>query len=378
MPKYKLLLTISEFMYSSQVRNLCDIVSGLDRDIFDIEIGALAVGDEATEEIDALGVPYYLLATLPPRRLNLRYLRNFVSSPFFLRRKNFALVHSLLYQSLFTEPLILKSFSNAKYVFTKSNIQWDNHPVNWYLKSKLADSIVSISQLTSDLLIEHGFKNKVRKIFLGINTERFQESQKKRREVRARLGIPAQTLVFGCAAQFIRMKNHTVLVSAFEHLCERHADSRLLLCGPHHSDEYYQEVLLRIERSPVRDKIQLLGTLSDMPAFYSAIDCFVLPSDNEPFGFVFIEAMSCSRPVIACRNGGPLDIIEEGRCGFFAEVDDPLDLAEKMDRYARNRDLIVAHADACRKRARELFSTEVMVKKHQELYLDILKYGRGD
>jgi glycosyltransferase involved in cell wall biosynthesis len=371
--KYRLLMTISEFMYSSQVRNLCDIVSGLDRDCFDIEIGALAVGDEATEEIDALGVPYYLLATLPPRRLNLRYLKNFVSSPFFLHRKNFDLVHSLLYQSLFIEPLIMKSFSNTKYVFTKSNIQWDNHPVNWYLKSRLADSIISISQLTSDLLIERGFKNKVRKIFLGINPEHFQESEKKRREMRARLGISPQTLVFGCAAQFIRMKNHGVLVRAFELLCERHADSRLFFCGPHHGDEYYQEVLLRIERSPVRDKIQLLGTLSDMPAFYSAIDCFVLPSDNEPFGFVFIEAMSCNKPVIACRNGGPLDIIEEGRCGFLVEVDDPSDLAKKMDKYARDRNLIVEHGNACRKRARELFSTEVMVKKHQDLYLDLLE-----
>ena len=46
--KYKILLTISEFVFSSKVRRLCDFAFNLNQDTFDIEIGAMDVGHEAT------------------------------------------------------------------------------------------------------------------------------------------------------------------------------------------------------------------------------------------------------------------------------------------------------------------------------------------
>ena len=65
-------------MYSSQVRRLIDLCNHLDRDIFDIEIGALDVGDEATEEITSLNVQYFLLRTLPPRSMDFRHFKDFL------------------------------------------------------------------------------------------------------------------------------------------------------------------------------------------------------------------------------------------------------------------------------------------------------------
>ena len=58
-------------------------------------------------------------------------------------------------------------------------------------------------------------------------------------------------------------------------------------------------------------------------------DVFVAPSENEPFGLVFLEAMASGAPVIACRSGGPLSfVVADGdkANGWFCEEDDPVSL----------------------------------------------------
>jgi glycosyltransferase involved in cell wall biosynthesis len=41
---------------------------------------------------------------------------------------------------------------------------------------------------------------------------------------------------------------------------------------------------------------------SEIPAYYTACDVFTLPSPEEPFGIVFLEAMACNKPVVAHRG----------------------------------------------------------------------------
>ncbi len=369
--KCRVLYVLSEFMYGSKVRQVCDLANGLDTDVFEIEICGVDFGDEATHEIAALNLPFYQLRLLPSRELKTIPFGQFLMSPWRLRTRQIDIVHSLLYQSLFIEPAMVKALTSAKYIYTKTNMEWDNHHLNWSLKSRLSDMIVSISRGTDEVLNRNGFGPKTRKIFLGVDTDQFNFSPSKRESFRNKLKIGADTLVFGCAAQFVEWKEHLTLVDAFDRIAINNHRPHLAFCGPNHSDDYYRTFLNRVETSPCRDRIHLLGTIHDMSCFFSGIDCFVLPSRTETFGYVFVEAMSCGVPNIGCRAYGPLDIIVENETGLFCDVTNPENLAAKMRLYLDQPHLLKRHGEVGRKRAVEIFSKQAMVRNHQDLYLEL-------
>lgn len=370
--RIKLLITISELIYSSQFRNLYDLVSLIDRSVFDIEVGALATGNEAQKDIELLDVPVYRLRLQPTRGWTFEKTLDLIKGPFVIARKRHDLVHSLLYQSFFTEPFLFNKLTAAKYIFTKSNLEWSNHPTNWNLKCRYSDRIISISSATDELLDEKGFGSKKAKIFLGIDTRHFRADPGKRAGLRAAHTIPEDALVFGCAAQFVEWKEHLTALKAFELIAAKQQNAYLVFCGANHRDDYYAQFLQAVEESPFKIRIRLLGNLSDMPAFYSMADVFVLPSRYETFGYVYVEAMSCGLPVIGCRAAGPLEIIDEMITGQLVNISDPHDLAVKMDSYVQSPELRKMHGDAARRRAIELFSKETMAAKTQELYLQTL------
>lgn len=359
-------------IYSSQLRNLYDLISLLDRSLFDIEVGALATGDAAQKEIESLDVPIYRLRLQPSRGPISGQLWDLMKGPAIVARKRYDIVHSLLYQSLFSEPMFFRLLTPTKYLFTKSNLEWDNHPRNWRLKCQLAHRILSISNATDELLDAKGFGDKKAKIFLGIDTEHFKASPEQRQQLRAAHNLPEQAIVFGCAAQFVEWKEHLTALQAFERLAAQHPQAYLVYCGANHRDAYYARFEAAVAQSPYRERIRVLGNLSEMPTFYSAIDCFVLPSRYETFGYVYVEAMSCARPVIGCRAAGPLEIVEDGVTGSLVAISDPDDLAAKMRAYLDEPGRLQAQGKAARQRAVELFSKETMVAKTQALYLETL------
>jgi teichuronic acid biosynthesis glycosyltransferase TuaC len=61
-----------------------------------------------------------------------------------------------------------------------------------------------------------------------------------------------------------------------------------------------------------------------------ACSVFVLPSRNEGLGCVYLEAMACGKPVIACRGQGIDEIIEHGRNGWLIPVDGLEELVQAL------------------------------------------------
>lgn len=74
----------------------------------------------------------------------------------------------------------------------------------------------------------------------------------------------------------------------------------------------------------ISDKVSFLGQINrdDIIEWYDKSDCFVMISDHEVFGLVYLEAMSRGCIVIAGDNGGMVGIIEHGVNGFLCKPGD--------------------------------------------------------
>ncbi len=106
-------------------------------------------------------------------------------------------------------------------------------------------------------------------------------------------------------------KNLDLLFDAFELLLQDLPEYRLVLVGPGGA------MRDNIARRFGPERVILTGPIDDKEkvAEYRKAQLFVLPSKQEGFGIVLLEAMACGTPVISTRSGGPSDIIAEGETG---------------------------------------------------------------
>lgn len=129
-------------------------------------------------------------------------------------------------------------------------------------------------------------------------TEHENEFEMKAQEMRLKLGIPADGVVFLFAGKFYPVKNLPVLINTFKKAAVQ--NQYLILVG-----NGEQEQLLR-EMADDHNRILFDGfrNQSEMPWVYRVGDVFVLPSKSETWGLGVNEAMACSRPALVSNNCG--------------------------------------------------------------------------
>ena len=100
------------------------------------------------------------------------------------------------------------------------------------------------------------------------------------------------------------------------------------------------------------------GFQNNMVDVIRGFDILILPSRNEPFGRILVEAMAVEKPVIASRCGGPLEIVTDGVTGFLVPVQDIEAIADRIVSLLDDRDLRNAMGKKGRKHVRRSFSLD--------------------
>jgi len=109
----------------------------------------------------------------------------------------------------------------------------------------------------------------------------------------------------------------------------------------------------------------------DLARGLSCCDVMVAPSQNEPFGQVFLEAMACGLPVIATRSGGPLSFVntEQGAPnGWMVGVDDESELAAAMVEAVNDAGARRVRSENAYAQIRSGYSWKGLVSRFTEVY----------
>lgn len=125
-------------------------------------------------------------------------------------------------------------------------------------------------------------------------------------------------------------------------------------------------------RHRLLDRVRFLGEIPEAEPITSASDVALLPSESESFGLAALEAMACGVPVVATRAGGLPEVIQDGTTGFLHEVGDVDGMAADVARLLRDPELRARQGRAGLARASEQFSLERAVRRHEELYADLI------
>ncbi|MEY2598030.1 MAG: hypothetical protein RLZZ142_289 [Verrucomicrobiota bacterium] len=124
----------------------------------------------------------------------------------------------------------------------------------------------------------------------------------------------------------------------------------------------------RVLELQLQGEVEFLGHQPGVAAWIGEADLLVLPSPEEPFGLVLLEAMSLAKPVIAARGGGPQEIVLDGQTGLLFEPRDPRDLAMKL-RVLLERPFLGEWMGACGwERWRHHYTRRKMAERMAALY----------
>lgn len=119
-------------------------------------------------------------------------------------------------------------------------------------------------------------------------------------------------------------------------------DARLILAG---------RMIHQILPYTKGGNIEVMGFVDSISDFYNACSIYCQPSVTEGFGIEVLEAMAHGRPVIVSNGAGAVDVVTNSRDGFNVPIRNPDQIAMKILRLYKNRDLLIKLGNNAKKAA---------------------------
>jgi phosphatidylinositol alpha-1,6-mannosyltransferase len=187
------------------------------------------------------------------------------------------------------------------------------------VETVLATSAYSAARIVEDYGVP---SRRVRVVPESIELERWEAL------LRAAPALPRERPSILCVAHLYPRKDVATLVGAMARL-ETAATLRVVGEGPE---------LPRLQglarRLALGDRVEFLGhvPLARLAAEYAGADVFCLPSRQEGFGIVFLEAMAAGLPIVAARAAAVEELLGDGECAVLVPPGDETALAAALGR----------------------------------------------
>jgi glycosyltransferase involved in cell wall biosynthesis len=235
----------------------------------------------------------------------------------------------------------------------------------------VSDCLVAVSDRVRDDLVAYGVarRERIRVILLGLDLAPFFEAEAHRGAFRREVGLSPSDLVVGIVGRIFPIKNHRLFLDAASRVAGREPAARFVIVG---DGQLRAETEAHARALGLESRVLFTGWREDLPRICADLDLLAVSSINEGTPVSAIEAMAASRPVVATRVGGLVDLLDDGVTGRLVTPGDPdalsaaiLDLLGDPARRAR------MGAEA-RQVAHERYRAERLVRDVAALYEELL------
>lgn len=233
-----------------------------------------------------------------------------------------------------------------------------------------ADKVITVSGQLRDEIhwlyqVPH---HKTHVVYNGVNAHSFDYSIDAG-EVKRRIHIgPLDPMVL-FVGRMVVQKGPDILMQSLPHILKHYPHAKYVFAGDGHMRS---EVFGLAQHLGVSHAVRMLGdvrgrTLHDL---FKASDIVAVPSRNEPFGIVILEAWSAYKPVVSTKRGGPAEFVWHGVNGL--QVDD------HPDSVAWGLGTLLADHNRCRWMGRNgraavdaAFSWDMIAEQTESVYASI-------
>lgn len=267
--------------------------------------------------------------------------------------------------------LLLKKFSGTPYVVWGQGQEYTRSPfiiAVIRILMKNADAALALTEHMR-MVIQNIYMRRVLVVPNGVDLKLYNNIS--RDNARKKLNIACSNFILIFVGRFAPVKGLPFLIAAVSMIKNEIPNIKLLLIGYGDEQDNLKESVKKLN---LENNIVFLGPIenTEIPAYLSASDVFVLPSLSEGLPLVILEAMAAGLPIIATKITGMPEIIQEGKNGFLVEPANPNDLADRII-YLCNNSLVRKYISENNKAKSEHFGWEKIAEKLEDIYISILK-----
>jgi glycosyltransferase involved in cell wall biosynthesis len=370
-----------------------DLMRYLDRDRFDVHVACTAGTGESEpvplrimRSIPELHVrPTQFLPWVDRRKLSKIWQaapavravpKDFWDLRRYVKANRIRIIHSTDRPRNAVYSVLLGKMTGAKSI-VHVHVKWSDaysRAARWGVQQ--ADAVFGISKYVTGTVVGMGrAPGDVYTVLNAIDPTRW-DPQTDGASFREELGIPLGVPLLASVSRLFSWKGQRELLQAFALARGEFPELRLMIVGEDTSGTggaYLQELRAMAVQLKVSEYVTFTGGRSDIARVMAACDIFTLPSFEEPFGLVFLEAMAMARPVVAINNGGTPEVVDHERSGLLSPPWDVPALSANILRLVREPELRRRLGQHGRERVLSYFNIERMARDAAQAYEAVLR-----
>jgi glycosyltransferase involved in cell wall biosynthesis len=182
------------------------------------------------------------------------------------------------------------------------------------------------------------------------------------------LFLPHHAPVVGNVAALAAHKGHRHLIDAAKLVVQQLPDVRFVILG---EGDLREQLERHVRELRLEKHVLLPGFRVDVLGCVKAFDLFAMSSVTEGLGTSLLDAMACSKAIVATRAGGIPEVVEHGVTGLLVEPRDHRAMADAIVTLLKDEATRARMAAAGFARASQRFTVERMVAETAAVYAQL-------